>query len=58
MGILNCGSAEDLVRMCLFEKKLTLYKEVAIFSIFRSCWYCEIMQFFGIFGMEAPEWSM
>ena len=33
MGYLNCESAKDLVRMCLFEKKLTLYKEVAIFSI-------------------------
>ena len=33
VGFLNCESAKDLVRMCLFEKKLTLYKEVAIFSI-------------------------
>ena len=33
MGYLNCESAKDLVRMCLFEKKLTLYKEVAIFSV-------------------------
>ena len=33
MGYLNCESAKDLVRMCLFEKKLTLYKEAAIFSI-------------------------
>ena len=30
----NCESAKDSVRMCLVEKKLTLYKEVAIFSIF------------------------
>ena len=30
---MNCEYAKDLVRMCLFEKKLTLYKEVAIFSI-------------------------
>ena len=34
MGYMNCESAEDLVRMYLFEKKLTLYKEVAIFYIF------------------------
>ena len=33
MGYVDCESAKDLVRMCLFEKKLTLYKEVAIFSI-------------------------
>ena len=33
MGYLNCESAKDLVRMCLFEKKLSLIKEVAIFSI-------------------------
>ena len=33
MGYLNRESAKDLVRMCLFEKKLTLYKKVAIFSI-------------------------
>ena len=33
MGYVDCESANDLVRMCLFEKKLTLYKEVAIFSI-------------------------
>ena len=26
-------SANDLVRMCLFEKKLSLFKEVIIFSI-------------------------
>ena len=32
MGYLNCESAKDMVRMCLFEKKLTLYKQVAIFS--------------------------
>ena len=34
MGHEDCESVKDLVRMCLFEKKLTLYKEVAIFSIF------------------------
>ena len=33
MGYVDCESAKDLVRMCLFEKKLTLFKEVAIFSI-------------------------
>ena len=33
MGYVNCESAKDLARLCLFEKKLTLYKEVAIFSI-------------------------
>ena len=32
MGYVNCESAKDLVRMCLFEKKLSLFKEVAIFS--------------------------
>ena len=33
MAYVNCESAKDLVRMCLFEKKLSLFKEVAIFSI-------------------------
>ena len=33
MGYVDCESAKDLVKMCLFEKKLTLFKEVAIFSI-------------------------
>ena len=33
MGYVNCESAKDLVRMCLFEKKLSFFKEVAIFSI-------------------------
>ena len=33
MGYVNCESAKDLVRMCFFEKKLTLFKEGAIFSI-------------------------
>ena len=33
MGYVNCESAKDLVRMCLFEKKLSLFQEVAIFSI-------------------------
>ena len=48
--------------MRLFEKKLSLFKEVAIFSIIRfkirSYWYCEIMQISGIFGIEATEWTM
>ena len=29
----NCEPANNSVRMCLFEKKLSLFKEVAIFSI-------------------------
>ena len=33
MGYADCESAKDLVRMCLFEKKLSLFKEVIIFSI-------------------------
>ena len=33
MGYVNCESAKDLVRMCLFEKKVVIFKEVAIFSI-------------------------
>ena len=33
MGYVDCESAKDLVKMCLFEKKLTLFEEVAIFSI-------------------------
>ena len=41
-------------------KKLSLFKEVAIFSLIpfnlRSYWYCEMIQFSGIFGIEATEW--
>ena len=33
MDYVNCESVKDLARMCLFEKKLSLFKEVAIFSI-------------------------
>ena len=33
MSYADCESAKDLVRMCLFEKKLSLFKEVIIFSI-------------------------
>ena len=33
MGYVNCESAKHLVRMCLSEKKLSLFKEGAIFSI-------------------------
>ena len=33
MGSVNCESAKDLIRIRLFEKKLSLYKEVIIFSI-------------------------
>ena len=44
------------------KKKLSLFKEVAIFSIIRfkimSCWHCEIMQFSGIFGLEPVVWVL
>ena len=33
MDYVNCESAKDLVRMYLFEKKLSLCKQVIIFSI-------------------------
>ena len=33
MGYVDCESAKDLVRLRLFEKKLSLYESVAIFSI-------------------------
>ena len=33
MDYVNCESVKELARMCLFEKKLSLFKEVAIFSI-------------------------
>ena len=62
MGYVDCESAKDLVRMSLFEKKLSLFREVAIFSIIRfkirSYWYCEIMQISGIIGIEATKWTM
>ena len=62
MDYVNCESAKGIVRMCLFRKKLSLIREVAIFSIIRfkirSYCYCERMQFSGIFGIEATEWTM
>ena len=33
MGYVNCESATEMARISLFEKKLSLFKEVAIFSI-------------------------
>ena len=33
IGFVNCESAKDLVRIWLFEKKLSLFKEVALFSM-------------------------
>ena len=33
MGYVDCESAKDMARIRLFEKKLSLFKEVAIFSI-------------------------
>ena len=33
MGYLNCESAKEMDRIRLFEKNLSLFKEVAIFSI-------------------------
>ena len=54
MGYLNCESAKEIARIRLFEKKLSLIEEVAIFSsiiIFKNWFslYCEILQFSGIF---------
>ena len=54
MGYVDCESAKNVVRMCLFEKKLSLFKEGAIFSIIsfkiRLYWYCEILLFSSSFG--------
>ena len=33
MGYVNCESTKEIVRMRLLEKKLSLIKEVALFSI-------------------------
>ena len=33
MGYVNCESAKEMARIRLFEKKLSLFKEVTIFSI-------------------------
>ena len=33
MDYLNCESAKEMARIRLFEKELSLFKEVAIFSI-------------------------
>ena len=33
MGYVNCESAKEMPRIRLFEKKLSLFKEVAFFSM-------------------------
>ena len=33
MDYVNCESAKEIVKMRLFEKKLSLFREVEIFSI-------------------------
>ena len=33
MSYVNCESTTEMARICLFEEKLSLFKEVAIFSI-------------------------
>ena len=62
MGYVDCESAKDLVRMCLFEKMLSLFKEVIIFSIISVkkgfFWYCGILLFSGIFDLEPAVWAM
>ena len=62
MGYVNCESAKDLVRMRTFEKKLSLFKEVAIFSIINFkigfFWYCDIVLFSGFFDLEPVIWTM
>ena len=62
MDYLNCESAKEIDRIRLFEKKLSLFKEVAIFSIIifknRFYWYCEILLFSGIFGLEPIVWAI
>ena len=53
---MNCESAKDLVRMCFFEKKLSLFEEVAIFSIisFKIGFISIVIVLFsGIFGLET-----
>ena len=62
MDYVNCETAKEMPRMWLFEKKLSLFKEVSVFSIiiFKNMfyWYCEILQFSGIFGLETVVWAM
>ena len=43
------------------KKKLSLCKQVIIFSIIIISlfyWYCDIVLFSGVFGIEATEWTM
>ena len=57
MGYVNSESAKAMPRVRLFEKKLSLLKEVALFSLisFKKgfYWYREILQFSGIFGLKS-----
>ena len=62
MGYVKCESAKEMDRISLFEKKLSLFREVEIFSIIifknRFYWYCEILLFSNIFGLEPVVWAM
>ena len=49
MGYADGESAKDLLRMCLFEKKLSLFKEVIIFSII-----CFKIGFIGLGNIVFP----
>ena len=42
-------------KSCHYLKKLQF--SLSVFKIGLN-WYCEIMQFSGIFGIEATEWNM
>ena len=57
MDYLNCESAKEMARIRLFEKKLSLFKEVAIFSIIIISFKIGFIgtvkfSFSGIFGLE------
>ena len=64
MGYINSESAKEKARIRIFDKKkLSLFKEVVIFSSIiisknRFYWYCEILQFSGIFGLESVVWAI
>ena len=54
-------SAKDLVRMCFFEKKLSLFEEVIIFSIISfkiGLIGLGNIVFSGIFGLEPVVWAI
>ena len=58
---MNCEFAKEMVRIRLFEKSCHYLKKLQFSRIvFKNMfyWYCEILLFSGIFGLELVFWGI